>query len=120
LVDEKTAIKILGYNHHLMKGDLDKKREALVAIGRQVEPTFPKLKKYNPDLESDIGFLLNQLNIRHNNLEGMRKSEYLEKLNDKELEEWYDHTYDVLLYAILTLNYMNLKQEIKELKTKIN
>ena len=99
-----------------MKGDLVKKGEVLFAIGKMIEPHFPDLKKYNSDLESDLGFLLNHLNIRHNNLEGMRKSEYLEKLNDGELEEWYDRTYTVLLYAILTLNYIKLNQEIKEFK----
>ena len=40
-------------------------------------------------------------------------------LNDKQLEEWYDKTYDVLLLALLASDFSELHNDIQELKKKV-
>ena len=64
--------------------------------------------------------LLNNLNLRHNNLAGKYKKEYVVNLNKEDIEKWYDKLYDMIL-GILTLNdYLDVNGEIKDLNLKIN
>ena len=95
IVESKLAYEIIQYNHHLLKGDIEKKRRILKVLADKIEPMRTEFKKQqkNKELESDIGFLLNNMNIRHNNLEGKNAVDYVKELSDEELEEWYDETY---------------------------
>ena len=63
--------------------------------------------------------LLNNLNLRHNNLEGVNKKDYLISMNDNELEKWYDRTYDMILGIIIVNDYLDSKESLSELKAKI-
>jgi len=119
LVDIEIAMKIFKYNHYLMKGDLKNKRDILLSIANSFESIKSELKKYNQAAIVDkVGFLLNNINIRHNNLEGSGKKEFTANMNEKELENWYDTAYDVLLLAILTHDYIkNVKPKIENLQT---
>lgn len=118
IVEEELAFKVIEYNHYLLKNDLDRKRDILKALADKIESIRDKLDE---DLSSDFGYLANNINIRHNNLEGKHKKEYLVSIDKKELEEWYDNTYQVMLLCILENNYkVELKSKIKEIKNKIN
>ena len=117
IVEEELAFKVIEYNHYLLKGDLDKKRNILKALADKVEGFRDNLNK---SLFSDFGYLANNINIRHNNLEGKNKKEYLLNIANEELEDWYDETYQVMLLCILENNYKtSITNKIKEIKGKV-
>lgn len=115
-----TVQKYLSYSY---KGKLDKKRNLLNTLAREIEPILNSkfLKDNNFGyLESDIGTLLNKFHIRHNNKEGTKKVLYLDSLSDFELEEWYDKIYYLIISAIITNKTIEISKELKEIKEKIN
>jgi hypothetical protein len=117
VVDDETAFKVIEYNHYLMKGDLNRKREILIALGDKFEPIRAALKANGySSIEDDASFMLNNLNIRHNNLDGKYKKDFTASMTSEQLEEWYDKTYDVLLLSLLTNNYVDLHSDITALK----
>lgn len=101
VLDEDMAYETIEYNHYLLKGDIAKKQRILKGLADKIEPMRGELKKINKELESNVGYLLNKMNIRHNNVEGKNAIEYVKNLTDEELEEWYDETYQMLLLCIL-------------------
>ena len=60
--------------------------------------------------------LLNNLHIRHNNVEGDDYKKLTAEMPSNELEEWYDRTYDLMLLALMYANYLDYKPEIKDLR----
>ena len=120
--DSEFSYKVIEYNHFLLKGNLGRKREILNAIADKFEAVKPKLKANGfSNIESDAGYLVNNINIRHNNTDPQSKSHkaHVAAMPSAELEEWYDKTYDVLLLALLASDFSELHGEIQELKTKI-
>lgn len=110
--DNLTAYEILKYYHHSLKGNIEEKGQILDKLHKKIlEPQRKKLS-----IENDLFYLLNNLNIRHNNITKDDKNykQCIAKMSDEELEEWYDITYRMCLLAILELEYKD------EYKTKIN
>lgn len=121
IIDPGLAYKVIEYNHHSMKGDLDRKKAVLLALEDQLEPQREKLKQINSSLESDLFFLFNSINLRHNNTnpDGKNYIPFVAKMKDSELEHWYDDTYQMCLLAFLELDHLNRKDRIKGLKESI-
>lgn len=120
--DSEFAYKVIEYNHFLLKGNIGRKREILNAIADKFEAVKQKLKSNGfSNVESDAGYLVNNINIRHNNTDPQSKSHkaYVAALPSAELEKWYDKTYDVLLLALLASDFSELHSDIQELKEKI-
>lgn len=118
--DEKIAMNLLEYNHFALKGDLDGKREILVNLGRYLEPLLVsrKLQKNGyKQIESDMSFLLNCFHIRHNNKEGSHAQEYIQKINDPDLENWYDKVYNTALAVIIINEQIDIDAELAALKS---
>ncbi|MBQ7208196.1 MAG: hypothetical protein IJS01_10405 [Lentisphaeria bacterium] len=116
------SFKVIEYNHFILRGNIDRKREILLAIGQKFESVRPQLESGNfKDVAKDAGLLLNKLNIRHNNTSPDSKSynAVVAQMPPKELEVWYDKTYSVLLLALLADDFSTLHKEIKELKAQI-
>lgn len=118
------ADKVIEYRRFDLKGNLERKKEIIYHMGLKFEAIKDKLKgtDFNKITEN-AGFLLNNLNIRHNNLDKDTENKKINMI-DKELEEWYDKTYDTLLLALMSSHYIdNIKPQINEfketLKTKI-
>ncbi|MBQ9184080.1 MAG: hypothetical protein IJ143_09965 [Neisseriaceae bacterium] len=110
--DSLTAYEILKYYHHSLKGNIEEKGQILDKLHKKIlEPQRKKLS-----IENDLFYLLNNLNIRHNNItkDDKKYKQCIAKMSDEELEEWYDITYHMCLLAILELEYKD------EYKTKIN
>ena len=103
--------KIIEYNHFLLKGNIEEKRKILLALADKFEPVKNDLKKVDSILEDNISYLLNKMNIRHNNKEGKGASEYVANLSDEELETWYDETYQMLLLSILELDNIERRKK---------
>ena len=120
--DSEFSYKVIEYNHFLLKGNIDRKREILNTIASKFEAVRPQLKAIGfKDIESDAGYLINNLNIRHNNTDPQSNSykTYIAAMPPAELEKWYDKTYDVLLLALLASDFSELHSDIQELKKKI-
>lgn len=120
IVELDVAYEVIEYNHHLMKGDIGRKQKILKILADKVEPMRGELKKINKELESNVGYLLNKMNIRHNNVEGKNAIEYVKNLTEEELEEWYDETYQMLLLCILEYDNIERNKKVADLKLIID
>lgn len=119
IVEPELAYEVLSYNHHTMKGDIERKQKILKVLADKFEALRPQIKNINGELESNIGFLLNKMNIRHNNLQGKNGIQYVKHLSKKELETWYDETYQMLLLAFLEVDNEDRAKKVKQLKEEI-
>lgn len=117
IVDTTTAISILSYHHARLKGNLTEKKNILLELGAQLEPRRGELDRLNKQLSSDIFFVLNNLNIRHNNkATGTHYKKFVDEMVDNTLEEWYDELYQLILLAFLTLDNIERASKIATLK----
>jgi hypothetical protein len=104
-----------------MMGKLDKKRDFLRAFAHELEPKQSSLEKINKDLKNDLFFLFNNMDIRHNNSDsnnGKKYKEFVDNMNNKELEDWYDYIYKMCLLAFLELEHLERKEQLEKLKEK--
>ena len=103
-----TALAILMYNHSSLKGDLSQKRNLLLKIYLEYEKLLKKgIAGFSEYFDKTRG-LVNKLNIKHNN-----KKE-IENLDNKQLEEWYDELYQLLLFCVLIKDNKDRKDKAKE------
>ena len=92
--------EIKEYNSPQTRGNLKRKREILFNLGNEYEPKVKQLEKIYPTLEDSISFLLNKMNVRHNNKElGKYYCEKAATLTSFEQELIYDRLYNLLLLA---------------------
>lgn len=119
ITDKTISNGVLRYNHFALKGDIQAKKAILQAIGLDLEP---KLYKTSSSLENDISFMLNNLNIRHNNTEEGNKyyKSGVVKMDNATLEYWYDELYQMMLLAYLQLDQIERNVRVKDLKRTIN
>ena len=118
--DTNTAIALIEYNHYALKGNLAEKRRILTALGTYIEPILRSRALQNAgyrQLESDVGFMLNNFNVRHNNKEGAKAQDYIVALNDKKLEEWYDRIYNAILSVIIISEHISTQSQLANLKS---
>lgn len=121
IVEPELSYKVIEYNHHSMKGDLERKRATLLALADKLEPLRKKLGQINDSLKSDLFFLLNNLNVRHNNTEpgGGKYIPFVAGMENEEIEHWYDELYQMCLLAFLELDHLDRKNSIEQLKKDI-
>ena len=116
------AVDVVRYNHRTLRGEIELKKKILLAMGAELEAERKKLHTINTTLENDIFFMLNNLNIRHNNKSKGDKNykEYVAKMRKDRLEKWYDELYQMLLLAFLLMDNIERVEKVKGLKEKIN
>ena len=121
IIDPTLSYKVIEYNHHSMKGDLERKKNTLLALAGKLEGQETRLKSINSSLGDNLFFLFNNLNLRHNNEDPESKSykSFIASLKDEEIEHWYDDTYQMCLLAFLELDNEERKARIKQLKQDI-
>ena len=112
--DEETAMAILMYNHHSLKGDIEAKRELLNSIARTYEPLLKSPIEGYKDFYEKTNQLLNNLHIRHNNFEEENNKNLVIDIDDKTLEHWYDELYQLLLFCVLIDDNLKRKKEAGE------
>lgn len=112
--DEETAMAILMYNHHTLKGDLEAKRKILYSIAKEYEPLLSKPIDGFKDYFVKATNMLNNLDIRHNNKEGKHKNNLVINLENDELEKWYDELYQLFLFCVLIKDNIERKNNIEE------
>lgn len=115
------ALNMIEYNRVLLKGNLNRKREILVTLADFTEPMNNDFKSTQyAALYSDSRFLVNAIDIRHNNSGNGNLPEKAKSWTPQEKEEWYDKTYQVLLTVILTRKHIDVSKEIQDLKPSRN
>lgn len=117
--DESIASLILDYNDFRIENDLKAKKDILNSLGQYIEPLRKDIKSANSSLEDYIFFCLNKLHIRHNNKSGKDKIKYVANIKKKDLINWYDKVYDLILIAIRLIEMPNYFKDFKELKKNI-
>ena len=102
ICDKAVSLAILEYNRFSLKGDLTRKKELLGIVAHAVEPLIkdPSLRSKCPEVFDDIKFGLNNLNIRHNNVEGANQKSALLSLSNDSLENLYDSLYSSILILL--------------------
>lgn len=122
IVPNDLALKILRYNHHAIKGDIESKKSILLAMGSGLEPKRSNLQSICSSLTNDIFYMLNNLNIRHNNKDKRdtkNYQSYVDNMRDNDLEDSYDDLYQMMLLASLELDQVERSKRCKDLKNKI-
>ncbi len=119
IIDPDLSYRVIEYNHYSMKGDLDRKKNILLALSDKLESQRSALKQANSALESDLFYLFNKVNIRHNNIDkaGKKYKPYAASMDKETLEKWYDDTYQMCLLAFLEIDHLERKSRVKQLKT---
>lgn len=112
--NNEVSLEILQYNHRSNLNNLKTKREILNKIGFIYEK---ELKASNSSISDDIRFLLNNLQIRHNNKEN--NSAILEKING-DLEQWYDKLYSLFIAFVIEQDKDKIHDEVKKIKKSLN
>ena len=121
--DPATALEIIRYNHRSLKGDLQKKRMILIALGDSLEGRKKEIMQYNAALYKTITAGLNNLNIRHNNISPQNLSTYhkaVAEMAEEELEGHYDDLYQLILHAILLIDNVERQRNMSELIKRIS
>ena len=117
------AIKVLEYNHFSNKGNIQRKKEILIALANYLEP-FRKELNNSEELkdilkvnnQKVIAFeklfeMYNNCGLRHNN-----SNQYHLDLADDELEQWYDDIYTSTLFVILSMDESRILSKLKTLR----
>lgn len=122
IVPSAMAFDIIKYNHRSLQGEIELKKSILISMGAELEPKRRELQSLNKQLSEDIFFMLNNINVRHNNRSKKDKSkykEYVAKMSKSRLEKWYDELYQMMLLAFLLLDNVDRTANVKDLKEKI-
>ncbi len=110
--DIDLAVELIKYDRENL--DYKEKRQILKQLDILVEPLIDKLKKkYSNDknlvyrMADDLGFLLNNFNIRHNNSSKLSNDykEGFKKFKKENLEEIYDNVYQLILDLLILDDY---------------
>ena len=117
------AIKVLEYNHFANKGNIQRKKEILIALANYLEPFRRELNNSEElkdimkvNNQKVIAFeklfeMYNNFGLRHNN-----SNQYHLDLADDELEQWYDDIYTSTLFVILSMYESIILSKLKTLR----
>lgn len=121
IVDTKISLKVIKYNHYLLKGDIQAKKDIILELAAKLEPKRKQLDKLDNKLSSNLFYMLNNLNLRHNNVDKTSKNfkNAVAKMRKDTLEKWYDETYQLELLAFLLLDNVKRNKKVDELKARV-
>jgi hypothetical protein len=114
----KISRKVIEYNHFILKGNISAKRDILTVIGNEIEPKRKNLEQVNSNISNDLFFMLNNMNLRHNNIDKNSKNynEFIVQMTNEQIEYWYDEIYQLELLSLLLLANIERHKNIEELK----
>lgn len=114
------ATDLVNYTYRGLTGDIDAKQAKLAKMVKALEASRQQLKSLCKPLESDLFFLANNFNIRHNNVDAELPKQYnpnLKNLSSSELEAWYDELHRMCVAAVLLLHFSEKKCELDQFKS---
>jgi len=122
IVNNDLSYKVLRYNHYMLKGDLQAKKDILLALGADLEPKRKQIQAIDKDLEDGIFYILNNLNLRHNNKSVGDKNyrQAVADMDDTTMEGWYDELYQMMLLAYLQLDQVMRNASVNALKQVVS
>ena len=106
---------IIEYNHYRLKGNLKRKKELLNHIAQALEPQRKELEEICKQETSDFFYMVNNMDIRHNNCDPRDQKKYnsfFSGLTLAEKEEWYDTIYSQALALIVRREQERRNQKI--------
>ena len=118
--DINISLCLLKYNHYLLKGDIAQKEKILIDMASYLEGNKETFNQNNGTLFSLVRRYFNNFNLRHNNLTGPNKRDYLDTMTDSQREDTLDDLYQLCLLLILENDNISRKKEMNELINKIN
>lgn len=110
---------IIEYNHYLLRGDMTRKQELLKKIADALEPKRATLNSINKSATEDFFWMVNKMNVRHNNCEVTDSRNYFKEfaeLSRSEKEKWYDRIYEQSLMLFVLLEYQSRNRDIQAFK----
>lgn len=121
LIPDDLSYKLITYDHHSMRGDLEKKKSIIVRLAGILEGKQARLNQVNPTLKKDLFYIFNNFNIRHNNCDSQSKDykPAIANMDKQELENWYDETYQMCLLAFMELEQADRKPKFDAIKADI-
>ena len=121
IIDNDLSYKVLRYNHYMLKGDIHAKKDILLALGADLEPKREQIKATDKALEDGIFYMLNNLNLRHNNTTEGDKfyRQAVVDMDNATLENWYDELYQMMLLAYLQMDQTERNARVKALKQTV-
>ena len=116
ITDDNISRKLIEYKSIKMEGNIDGKESLLCAFGKYIEPLLKdnQLEQMNSRLFSDVSFMLNNLDLRHNNSNANVQKFYKSTLNQR--EEWLDRLYTEILLVIKTVFERSAHNSVTNLK----
>lgn len=117
LLLEKDAYQLLTFFRHSSRD----KKDILMQVARTLEGYEKILAEFNSGFEDNLRKLLNNVDIRHNNIAETSKNfkQVVASMSDSDIEAWYDDVYDMCLLSFMIIKYSRNKSEIKDLKKNI-
>lgn len=121
LIPDDLSYKLITYDHHSMRGNIREKKAIILQLAGIIEGQRKKIRQTNPSLEDDLFFAFNNFNLRHNNCDPVSKKfkPTIAAMDKKELEKWYDETYQMCLLALMEIEQADRKPMFDEIKAKI-
>ena len=117
--EEDISDAIIEYNQYLLRGDIGRKRELLRNIAASLEPREKYLKSICSKVANDFFYLVNRMDIRHNNNDSNDEAKYNPKfanMTEDEREECYDLIYEQALFLYMHLEQQERNKKIEQYK----
>ena len=117
-LEPNLSYRVIEYNHHSMKGNLERKWEILLAFAHKLEPQLNRIDQFNSSLKDNLSCFFNNLDLRHNNVDqngGNHYKPFVANMKEEELEHWYDTIYQMCLLAFLGLDYLDHEDKFEQL-----
>ena len=121
LIPKEISYRLITYNHHSMRGNLEDKKAIILQLANILEGKQSRLNQVNPTLKKDLFYIFNNFNIRHNNCDNQSKDykPAIANMDKQELENWYDETYQMCLLAFMELEQADRKPKFDAIKAEI-
>jgi len=121
LIPPDVSYKVISYNHHSLKGNIEAKKIILIKFAELLEPRENELGGIDGTFKKDLFALFNNMNIRHNNIDPADPKNYkqnIAEMSKDDLEHWYDEIYQMCLLAFMRLEHFERRKAIDTLKSE--
>ena len=122
LIPLELSYKLIAYDHHSMRGDLEGKKTIILRLAALLEAKKSILHQVNLNLENDLFYIFNNFNLRHNNCDSSAKGKYkpyIANMKKDDLEKRYDEAYQMCLLAFMEIEQAARKPKFDAIKTEI-